>query len=342
MRNLFLSFLVLVLVCTARVTTAQAAESDTRRAAYREGYAAVQAKNWPEAYAIFERLWREAPTYDVALHLGHAEYNLGKKREAAEHLAFGVAHLPPGEAKEVAEGAKRALARIKEELCTITLIVDRTGAAVRVDGESKGTTPVDFEIFVEPGVHVIDATLTGYQTATERFEAAQGEHRNVVLKLDPLPPGAVAAGAGGSTATNPTTGEDRQGSSTGRTVALLTGAGVTLVAGVTTLVFGIKGSSAGNRAEDARAEANRYGPNACGSPMAAPAGLCASIKDAEDDRVAANRGANISLAVTGVAAVATATMFFVWPRKTSERAGAITIAPSASRDAGALFVNGAF
>ena len=340
MRKLFSTFFLLMLVAMARVTTAQAGESDNRRAAYREGYAAVQAKNWPEAYAIFERLWREAPTYDVALHLGHAEYNLGKKREAAEHLAFGVAHVPPGEAKEVAEGAKRALARVKEELCTITLIVDRAGAAVRVDGESKGTTPIDFEIFVDPGAHVIEATLAGYETATDKFEASQGEHRNVVLKLDPLPPGATPAGSGATTA--PTPGEDRQGSSTGRTVALLTGAGVTLAAGVTTLVFGLKGSSAANRADDARAEANRYGPNACGSPMAAPPGVCASIKDAEDDRVAANRGANISLALTGVAAVATATMFFVWPRKTAERAGAITIAPSATRDAGALFVNGTF
>lgn len=340
MRNLLL-ILLLLLTCTARVATAQAGESDSRRAAYREGYAAVQAKNWPEAYAIFERLWREAPTYDVALHLGHAEYNLGKKREAAEHLAFGVAHLPPGEAKEVAEGGKRALTRVKEELCTVTLIVDRSGAAVRVDGESKGTTPVDVELFVDPGAHVIEATLAGYQTASEKFEALKGEHRNVVLKLDPLPPGAAGA-AGGSTAGSAAAADDQQGSSTGRTVALLTGAGVTLVAGVTTLVFGLKGSSAANRADDARAEANGYGPNACGSPMAAPPGVCASIKDAEDDRVAANRGANISLAVTGVAAVATATMFFVWPRKTAERAGTITIAPSASRDAGALFVNGTF
>jgi len=340
MRNLLSTLVILAMLCFARVAATQPGDSDARRAAYREGYAAVQAKNWPQAYAVFERLWREAPTYDVALHLGHAEFNLGKNREAAEHLAFGVAHLPPGEGKELAEGGRRALARVKEEVCTVTLIVDRSGANVRVDGKARGTTPVDFEIFLDPGAHVIEATLDGYEPAAEKFDAARGEHRNVVLKLEPLPPGAAGAGAGSAT---PPVGEDeRAGGSNGRTIALLTGGGVTLAAGVTTLVFALKGSSAADRADDARTEAIHYGPNACGSPAAAPAGVCAALQDANDDRVAANRGANIALAVTGVAALTTATLFIVWPHQASKRAGAVTLTPTASRESGGLLVNGTF
>jgi PEGA domain len=346
MRNVLLTLFILAVLCVSRVTTAEPSDSEARQAAYREGYAAVQAKKWDEAYAIFHRLWIEAPSYDVALHLGHAEFNLGKARDAAEHLAFGIAHLPPGEAKELGENSRRALDRVKEDVGTLTVLVDRSGATVRVDGESRGTTPIDFEIFVDPGAHVIEATLAGYQTATQNFQVTHGEHRNIVLQLDPvvlMPAGSasVPAAAPAASVAPPPHG-DYHGGSSARTVALLSGAGVTVAAGITTLVFALNGSAAANRADDARAEANRYGPNACATPMAAPASVCASIKNADDDRVTANRNANISLAVTGVALLATATMFIVWPRRATGKSATLTVAPSASRNSGALVLSGTF
>src|SRR6187200_946498 len=115
MRNVFPPLLTLALLCFSLVASAQSGD-DTRRAAYREGYAAIQAKKWDDAYTIFLGLWHDAPTYAVALHLGHAEFNLGKSRDAAEHLAFGIAHLPPGEAKELADGSRRALERVKQDI----------------------------------------------------------------------------------------------------------------------------------------------------------------------------------------------------------------------------------
>ena len=342
MRPVLSIVLVLALLSHARVGLAQSGDSDTRRAAYRQGYAAAQAKQWDEAYAIFLRLWHDAPSYDVALHLGHAEFNLGKNREAAEHLAFGIAHLPPGEAKELADSSRRALARVKEEIGTVTLIVDRSGAAVRVDGEPRGATPIDFEIFLDPGAHSIEASLDGYGPATQTFKIARGEHRNVVLQLEPMVPAAMPSTSTTSPAPGPST--EQHGASNARTIALLSGIGVTAVAGVSTIVFALKGSSAANRADDARTAASGYGPNACGTPLTAPANICASLQKAENDRVAANRGANVSLAITGVAALATATMFIVWPRKAPTRTAmtTITVTPTAGRNAAALLVNGTF
>jgi hypothetical protein len=339
MRYLLSLFTLFALLSVSRISLAQAGEGDARRAAYREGYAAMQAKKWDEAYAIFGRLWRDSPSYDVALHLGHAEFNLGKNRDAAEHLAFGIAHLPPGEAKDLADSSRRALERVKEEVGTITLIVDRSGAAVRVDDKPAGTTPIDVEIFVDPGDHVVEASLDGYEPAKQTFQIARGEHQNIVLKLDPLPP-ATTAEPDTSPSTSYSPIEEHRASKA-RPIAIWTGVGVTVAAGVTTLVFALKGSSASNRADDARAQAAAYGPNACASPMAAPADVCASLKQANDDRASANRIANIALAVTGVAAVATATMFFVWPRTTTSQA-AITLTPTATRSSGALLINGTF
>ncbi len=342
MRQALTLFILFAFLSVARLGSAQTNDSDARREAYRQGYAAVQSKKWDEAYAIFQRLWRESPTYDVALHLGHAEFNLGKNRDAAEHLAFGIAHIPPGEAKDLAEGSRRALARVKEEVGTITLIVDRSGANVRVDGKDTGTTPIDFEIFVDPGPHTIAATLAGYGPATQALQITRGEHQNIVLKLDldPLPPTAGTSTDSTSTAPYAPPTEPRH-YSPARTVALISGAAVTVAAGVTTIVFALKGSSASNRADDALAEAAKYGPNACATPMAAPASVCTSLRQANDDRASANRVANITLGVTAAAAVATATMFVVWPKKRAE-AGSVRIMPSVGWNAGGVMLDGTF
>jgi hypothetical protein len=341
MRQALTLFVFFAFLTIAGLASAQANDSDARRNAYRQGYAAIQAKNWDEAYAIFHRLWREAPTYDVALHLGHAEFNLGKNRDAAEHLAFGIAHLPPGEAKDLADTSRRALARVKEEIGTITLIVDRSGAAVKVDGQPSGTTPIDFEIFVDPGPHTIEATLDGYGPASQAVTIARGEHQNIVLKLDPLPAATATSTDSTSTAPYAPPTEPRH-YSTARTVALISGAAVTVAAGVTTIVFALKGSSASNRADDALAEAAKYGPNACGNPMAAPASVCTSLRQANDDRASANRVANIALGITAGAAVVTATLFVVWPKKRSAEAGNVRIMPSVGWNSGGVVLDGTF
>jgi hypothetical protein len=341
MRSLLSFAILFALSLLARVGSTQPSDDEAHRAAYREGYAAIQAKKWDQAYAIFQRLWRDTPTYDVALHLGHAEFNLGKNRDAAEHLAFGIAHLPPGEGKELVDSSRRALDRVKQEIGTLTIIVDRTGAAVRIDGKPQGTTPVDSEIFVDPGDHVIDATLAGYQTATQNFQTARGDQQTIVLKLDVLPVTSAAA-ATDTPPPPPPQASYQGGGPSARTIALIVGAGVTVAAGVTSLVFVLKSNSASKRADDARAEANRYGPNACAEPSTAPPSVCTSLKNAEDDRVAANKGANISLVVTGVAFVATATMFIAWPRKKTGDSASVTLTPSIGRDSGALLINGSF
>jgi hypothetical protein len=341
MRILLSFLLVFGVLSSSRLGLAQAPDNDARRAAYREGYAAAQAKKWDEAYAIFERLWREAPTYDVALHLGHAEFNLGKNRQAAEHLAFGIAHLPPGEGKELLESSHRALDRVKQEVGTVTLTVDHGGTSISIDDEPRGITPIDGEIYVDPGAHTIEATLAGYQPTIQNFEVARGAQKDIFFKLDPLAPAATVAPPPSSSAPPPPPPPEESHSSNARTIALISGAGVTAAAGIATIVFALKGSAASDRADKARNEAANYGPNACGSPLTAPPEVCASLNQANDDRTHANRGANISLAVTGVAAVATATLFFAWPRNTSQTA-TLRLTPSAGRNSGGLLINGSF
>jgi len=335
MKNAVSIALCVFLLLVSRTGATQPNDGDARSAAYREGYAALQAKQWDEAYAIFERLWREAQTYDVALHLGHAEYNIGKKRQAAEHLAFGIAHLPPGEAKELGERSRVALGRIKQELGSIIIVVDRSGADVRVDTEPRGKTPVDGEVFVDPGHHAVEATLAGYTNAKEEFDIGAGEQRTVVFKLDPLPAATPVAPNQGTLAADGGTGS----SSKARAVVLVSGAALTVIAGASTIVFAVKGGNAADRADTYRSE---VGPSGCSTPTQAASLPCSNLKNAEDDRVAAHRGANISLAITAVAAVGTAVAFIAWPRPHRSEGSRAISAPSVGFGLGSVALSGEF
>lgn len=334
MKNVVTFALCVLLFLVSSAGMAQPNTGDARSDAYREGYAALQAKQWDQAYAIFERLWREDQTYDVALHLGHAEYNIGKKRQAAEHLAFGIAHLPPGEAKELGERSRVALGRIKQELGSIIIVVDRSGADVRVDGEPRGKTPVDGEVFVDPGHHAVEATLAGHTNAREEFDMAAGEQHTVVFKLDPLPAAPLAPSQNGQTKDRGTSS-----SSKARAVVLVSGAALTVIAGASTIVFAVKGGNASDRADTYRSQ---VGPSGCSTPAQAGSLPCTNLKNAEDDRVAAHRGANISLAVTAVAAVGTAVAFIAWPRPHRSEGSRAISAPSVGFGLGSVALRGEF
>ncbi|HKO53853.1 MAG TPA: hypothetical protein VJV79_39370, partial [Polyangiaceae bacterium] len=115
------------------------------------------------------------------------------------------------------------------------------------------------------------------------------------------------------------------------------GVGVTAVALGIGVGFALKGAAADNRAEEAR---GTYPPGTC--PSLDSSSPCNEIDEALSDRESANKIANVSFIVAGVAAVATATMFFVWPRRHNGTAGHVQIVPIATRDTGGLMVNASF
>src|SRR4051812_12550791 len=55
---------------------------------YDEGRKAAKAGKWAQARDLFLRSWRIRRDFLVAINLGRAELELGKYRDAAEHLAY--------------------------------------------------------------------------------------------------------------------------------------------------------------------------------------------------------------------------------------------------------------
>jgi hypothetical protein len=331
MRNRF-SFLLLCLALSA-ARTAAADDAEARRAAFEKGWDALEAKNYAEAYRILSALFAEKPAYDVALNLGAAEYQLAKYADAATHLSYGVRNAPPGESVETIERGKQGLERIKQRyVATLTVSVAQAGAEVRLDGKPVGKSPLDVELFANPGHHKLEALLDGYQPATREIDVNAGQALTVALDL-----GAPLSGSGAPAAyeTRPPAPAEHS-DTTARTVVLISGAALTAIAGTTAIIFGVKSSSAGDRADDITASLDEP----CLTP--GQSATCAELHDEIDDRNQSGKVANIALVVTAVAAVATGVTFFAWPKDDRKAAKAVRFQPTADLTGAGLMLNGRF
>jgi hypothetical protein len=66
-------------------------------------------------------------------------------------------------------------------------VAAEAGLAVDVDGEAVGTAPVEDELYVEPGEHLIEAKRSDGATSSERFVVDEGELVRVRLPDVSLP-----------------------------------------------------------------------------------------------------------------------------------------------------------
>jgi hypothetical protein len=344
--RLFTLFLLLLTLATA--APAAPRSSADRRMAYEQGTAALEAKNWEEAYRIFSSLWAEQQTYDVALSLGNAELRLRKYAAAAAHLTFALENFPPAESRELGERATKALDRAKQEVGAVTLIVDQPGASVQMDGKVIGQTPLPSVLYIDPGHHVVEATLSGYQPVKQEFDAKSGEALSLALKLDPVA-GAAATSALPPASTSepqpavPPAGTEQpasRGSGKGKTIAMIAGGAVFVIAATTGLIYSGKASSAEDRAEEQVAIAKHQG-NPCSS-SAVNANACLEARRAFEDRNNAARVQNVAFAVAGVSAAATAVLFFAWPSKRAQSARSARLRPVADFTSAGVTLSGAF
>ncbi len=150
--------------------------------------------------------------YDPYAHLAHCELQLRMYQEALQHLEISrkagivperrlldlkerleaelskkeTAQTPPAVIK-VPEPAPHPLEEQKAESHYATLKVESTpsGSTVRIDGESRGETPLT--ITLPSGKHTVEFMLQGYESGRDIVELAKGETRTVRVTLSEPP-----------------------------------------------------------------------------------------------------------------------------------------------------------
>lgn len=156
---------------------------------FREGLDAAKLKKWDKARTYFLSAWRAQRHWKIALNLGLVEHKLGKWRDAAEHLTYGLREAPAG--KIEAADRKEAEGLLRDTTRKVGRLVARiqpAGTEVLVDGASVGKVPFADPLFVEPGIHAVEARFEGHVSANRSISAMAGEELVIDVRLDPSPP----------------------------------------------------------------------------------------------------------------------------------------------------------
>lgn len=183
-------------------TTAQARE------AFLAGTAAVKAGQWSEALAQFEKASSLKSAPIVTFNIGYCQRALG--RYVLARSSFGkVLHDPAGLPDAQVEETRTYLAEIDKLLARVKITLDPPTARIAVDGRPlvafdgaepgllvAGVAPAGegkpppgpvFEVVIDPGVHLIQASRPGHSDALVNRTFTPGAREELPLKLDALP-----------------------------------------------------------------------------------------------------------------------------------------------------------
>jgi hypothetical protein len=305
-------------------TTAVAA-TDRARSLHVEGARLFELGKYDEAYVAFLAAWALKKHPQIAGNLADCEVKIGKYRDAAEHFAF-MARDPNHEAKPEAKRlAQERLKDVQTRIGTVTISVSSNGAELMLDGKALGTSPLEGPIFVDPGAHVVEATLKGHKPARMPVDAPKGSTQNVALTLEvvpdapPVPPvverrplwPAIAAGSVA-------------------VVALGVGAGLAVAAN-------------GKASSSATLLSKVGSSSACAGTLASSPDCTALMSDLKS-RDALTKGAFSSFVIGGGFAVAAAGLlsWVATSPKAEKSAPTIRITPALGRAEGGIVVLGSF
>jgi tetratricopeptide (TPR) repeat protein len=299
---------------------AERAASDRADDLIKRGNAFAKNDRWSDAEPLYREAWSLKRSYDIAGNLGIAEAALGKNRDAAEHLTFALKSFPANGKAEHRKLLEATLTKARGEIAALAIDVSVGKAEVLVDGRRVGTAPLDGPVFVDPGPHVVEATLAGYTAARTQVDAQKGTAQDVALVLAPGPP------TGGQT---PDAGGPRK-------PVIVAGAALGGVGIILGAVFaGLSDAKASDVNAKHDAIVNMGAVAACG---AAPSAACQALLSAKQDQAAFANAAAWSFIAGGAVGAATVIYAVAAPRA-AKRSG-MRVVPLVAADGAGVVLRG--
>jgi tetratricopeptide (TPR) repeat protein len=304
----------------------KADEADTL---FHKGTVAFDAGKLDQAYPLFKAAWALKQTHDIAGNLAQVELALGKHRDAAEHIAYALAHFPPSIQSDRRDKMKKALDGLRQQLGVVTIKVNLPEANVSMDGKPIGALPIGGEVFVEPGAHTVKAELKNYPAVETPLQVGKGASHEVTLTLvqekgaAPTPPELP-----------PKKDEPQPGPNKAIVIAGAGASGAALIAGVVfTAVANGKARAADKLLQPI---AQQYGQRACGQTPPVPG--CDALHQAREPQYTFSNLALWSFVGAGVVGVGTAVYVLTAPRGAPKTA--VRITPMAAARGGGFLVSG--
>lgn len=129
------------------------------------------------------------PTYDIAGNLGLTEMAVGHYADAAEHFALSLRGYPVNAEAASREGTVKKLAEARAKIGTLRIAAP-AGAEITLDGRVLGEAPLGYDVYCEPGEHVLEARLEGHATTSKTVNPKAGEEvavtlpKGIAIKID--------------------------------------------------------------------------------------------------------------------------------------------------------------
>lgn len=176
-----------------------AADMETARTLYQEGKKLQDEGNLPGALEKFKAAHALASTPVTGIYLARTQAALGKLVDARE-TCLSILRMPvqPDETERSAQARQDASALARElepRIPSLVVRVDGLDPSVKptvtIDGHALPPAAVGLVRKVNPGVHEIRVNAPGHHEMTQQVKLAEAENQELVVTLEPLPPGAV-------------------------------------------------------------------------------------------------------------------------------------------------------
>jgi hypothetical protein len=242
--------------------------------------------DYPAALVEFTRAYELAPTWRVLFNIGQAHFQLHEYVDALTTLQRFVDEGGDQIKPKQRELVDSELASLAERIGRVTIESNVQGAAVSVDDQAVGITPLTSPVLMSAGIRRVTATHEGRAPVEERVAVAGGDSITVHLEFAPAPapsaPAPVATAPGGGPADWAV--PDQTPRSPNRLPAALA-FGVAAVGAAVGGTFGIL-------AVDDRSRLDRV----CGANKACPPSAQSDIHTLSRDVVVSNVGFGVTLA----------------------------------------------
>jgi hypothetical protein len=189
-----LSCLLAVALYASSAQAAEPSEADraTARALAREGYEALQKKDYERAEDRFRRADALVHAPTIVVDHARALTGLGRFVEACERYSLVIREGVPANApwpwKQAVADATKEIAAIEPRRAWLKVTVKGASRPqVLVDTDEVPGASLGVPRATDPGQRRVRVSANGFRPSEQLVELAEGEKREVVVELEPLP-----------------------------------------------------------------------------------------------------------------------------------------------------------
>ena len=145
----------------------------------------ADAEDLDAARERFEASYRARPSWEALNGIAMIFAQVGRLVDAIDAYERLLDEFDEALTPEQKATVQRRIARLKDRVVVLRIEASQPGVTVRLDGEKLGEGPLDAQIYVLPGRHVISAELRGHRSVRRVIEGAAGKVHEFSLALSP-------------------------------------------------------------------------------------------------------------------------------------------------------------